>query len=164
MAENGPSGEKKITKLDLLESAPHFHYLTFEDKKKLVPYMTAQKFLPGDFIITEGEEMNVTYFILSGKAEVLKSNAEGDRRKLAIIGKGEFVGEAAIVPQESPSSTVLIRAVENVIVLGLPGARFEEMMINAPDLAFKIVFDILRLLRQRLNEVSNRLADSMDKD
>ncbi len=155
------SAPRKVTKLELLESAPHFSYFDFEEKKQLAPYLTAQKFMPGDFIITEGEAMTTAFFILSGKVEILKSNVSGDRRRLTELGGGQIFGEGALIPFGKHDSTVLIRATEKVIALCLPGDRFADLTINAPQIAFKITYDIIRLLRQRLNEVSNRLADAL---
>ncbi|MBF0170826.1 MAG: cyclic nucleotide-binding domain-containing protein [Nitrospinae bacterium] len=155
------SAPRKVTKLELLESAPHFSYFEYEEKQRLVPYLTAHKFMPGDFLITEGEAMSVAYFILSGRVEVLKGNVDGDRRRLAELGGGQIVGEGALIPFGQHASTVLIRTREKVIALGLAAEKFADLTINDPQLAYKILYDIIRLLRQRLNEVSNRLADTI---
>lgn len=161
-APEAPVAPKKVTKLELLESAPHFSYFEFEEKKRLVPYLSAHKFMPGDFIITEGEAMTTAFFLLSGRVEVLKSNVEGERRRLAELAGGQIVGEGALIPFGRHDSTVLIWVREKAIALGLPTEKFADLTINDPQLAFKITYDVIRLLRQRLNEASNRLADALE--
>lgn len=151
----------KLSKIELLESAPHFSFLNFGDKNVLVAYMTIEEFLPGDLLIHEGESQEKTYFIFEGMSEVVKTSAEGERVSIAKVGRGDLIGEAALQPTLI-QSTVVIRALEKTKTLCLPRDAFEDMMTNAPKTAFKILFDVIRLLRHRLNEVSNKFADQMD--
>ncbi len=150
--------EGKLSKIELLESAPHFSFLNFGDKNVLVVYMTIEEFLPGDPLIHEGEIQDKTHFIFEGKAEVVKASAEGERVSIAKVGRGDIVGEAALQPNLI-QSTVVVRALDKTKTLCLPRNAFEEMMIDTPQTAFKLLFDVIRLLRRRLNETSNKFAD-----
>ena len=150
----------KLLKIEMLESAPHFSFLTFEDKNRLVNYTIHKEFLPGDFLIHEGEEQNSVSFIFEGSVEIAKTNANGDRVVIAKLGRGELIGETALLPAVY-ESTVIARAVEKTNALCLPGTAFRELTINSPNTAFKILYDIIKTLRKRLNEVSNKLSDNM---
>lgn len=150
----------KLSKVELLESAPHFSFLSFGDKNVLVSYMTLEEFLPGDLLIHEGESQDKTYFIFEGIAEVVKTSAEGERISIAKVGRGDLIGESALQPRLI-QSTVVIRALKKTKALCLPRSAFDEMMSNAPKTAFKILFDVIRLLRHRLNEISNKFADHL---
>ena len=150
----------KLSKIELLESAPHFSFLNFGDKNVLVAYMTIEEFLPGDILVHEGESQEKTYFIFEGMAEVVKTSADGERISIAKVGRGDLIGEAALQPNLI-QSTVVIRALEKTKTLCLPRDAFNDMMTNAPKTAFKILFDVIRLLRHRLNEISNKFADQL---
>ncbi len=154
--------EDKFDKIELLESAPHFSFLSFDDKNLLVQYMMVEEFLPGDILMREGENQNKVHFIFEGVIEIVKTSAEGDPVPLARLGRGEIVGEVALQPNPS-QSTVVIRAIEKTQSLCLPREAFEDMMENSPGTAFRILFDVIRLLRHRLNDVSSKLADLLSE-
>ncbi|MGK7344439.1 MAG: cyclic nucleotide-binding domain-containing protein [Candidatus Nitrospinota bacterium M3_3B_026] len=156
MSEEKPD----LPKIEMLESAPHFSYLTFEDKSELVESMTVEEFLPGDVLIHEGEGLVAVLFLFEGSVEVMKTSAEGERVRLATLGRGEIIGESAIYP-ETENASVLIRALEKTKALSLPGENFRRIASKNPRLAFRLMFDMMKLLRRRLTDVSNRLADIM---
>jgi CRP-like cAMP-binding protein len=155
--------KNRLSKIEMLESAPHFAFLSFEDKKRLVSHMEVEEFLPGDPLIAEGGDQDKVFFIFEGGVEILKHSAEGARFSIARLGKGEIVGESALEPVIQ-SSTVIVRADQPTKALCLPAERFRDLMINSPETAFKVLFDVVRLLRRRLNQVSNKLADSLDEN
>lgn len=156
MSEDKPD----IPKIEMLEAAPHFAFLTFEDKSALVKHTRLEEFMPGDALIHEGEELGTIYFIFDGKVEVIKTSAMGRRVALAELGRGEIVGESALYPDQS-HATVLVRAVEKTKALALDKDDFKVIVKTSPSLAFNLLFDMMRLLRRRLNDVSNRLADHL---
>jgi len=147
-----------LPKIEMLESAPYFSYLTFDEKKELVQYMRHAEYLPGDPLIHEGEEQKTVYFLFDGKVEVIKTSVDGEKVSLATLGRGEIIGESALYPDTS-YSTVFIRAVDKTGALLLPAGGFREIQATSPDLAFKLLFGMMKLLRRRLNDASNRLAD-----
>ncbi len=162
MGNDGTTDDSKLVKIEMLESAPQFSFLDFEEKKRLVQYMVYGEYLPGDPLIREEETLNCVHFIFEGQVEVVKTSAEGDRVSIAKLGRGEIVGEGALLPSDF-QSTVLIRAEKPTKALSLPKKDFKNLMINSPQTAFNILFDILRLTRRRLNEVSNKLADHISE-
>ncbi len=158
MSEDIPTDPENLNLIEILESAPHFSYFTFDDKKTLVQYVRPVTFLPGDFLIHEGETMETVYFIISGKAEVVKMNIDGDKIGIADINRGEIVGETSLVPT-AVESTVRIRATEKIFALALSRKSFRKMMSGSTGIAFKILFDVMKFLRMRLNDTSNKLVD-----
>ena len=154
------SEDVNLPQIELLESAPHFSYLSFDDKARLVRYMKVEDFMPGDCLIHEGEDLTRLFFIIEGAVEIIKASASGEKVALATLGRGEIVGETALQPAAS-QSTVVVRAREKTRALVLPGKSFRNLIIDSPGTAFKVMFDVLKLLRRRLNQVSNRLADSL---
>jgi LmbE family N-acetylglucosaminyl deacetylase len=72
-------------------------------------------FPPGFYIIEQGEGGSALYLILSGQADVIQEDANGDMHTLRRLGPGEFCGELAIARHQPRSAHVV--AVENVTCL-----------------------------------------------
>jgi CRP-like cAMP-binding protein len=51
---------------------------------------------PGSYIIEQGEPAASLYLILSGRAEVIREDEEGNATLLARCGPGEFFGELGL--------------------------------------------------------------------
>lgn len=156
----GATDKKALTLIEVIESAPHFSFLTFEEKKELAKYVRPVGFSAGDFIIHESEVMHTLFFVFKGEIEIVKSSAEGDKVVLATLGRGEIIGEAILLPGKH-DSTVIVRAKEKVVALGIEQKDFQLMMARNNKLTTKLLLDVLRIVRRRLNDVSNRLADCM---
>lgn len=66
---------------------------------------STRTYQPGEIIVREGESGDFSFKIISGSVEVSKM-AEGKRKVLAKLGKGEIVGELAVFTKEPRSATV----------------------------------------------------------
>ena len=65
------------------------------------------KFKPGDHLIRTGQAGTHLFIIKSGQLEVYKTDKQGQKLPLAIIGSGEYVGETAVLLDDNYSSSVV---------------------------------------------------------
>src|ERR1700722_7958987 len=101
-------------------------------------------FNPGDVLIEEGELDDSLYIILEGRVGV---TARG--KALADLGRGETVGELALLAGEPRSRTVT--AIEFVRAARLRRAGFEQWAGRHPEAAKRLIAVLLdRLRRSRL--------------
>ena len=105
----------------------------------------------GDIIIREGETGEDMYIILSGQAEVMRSS-DGTDIRLAVLGKGDIVGEMAIFQRESRSATV--RALTDMRVMTVDRKIFLKRVHEDPS----FVFAILQKMSQRIRDLNAELA------
>jgi len=75
---------------------------------------------------------------------------------LAVLGPGEVFGEMALL-DESPRSADA-RVHERCRVLAIPKDGFDDLLFMHKDLAFEVLWSMVRLLVGRLRETNNKLT------
>jgi CRP/FNR family transcriptional regulator, cyclic AMP receptor protein len=101
----------------------------------------------GRAVLMEDAWGNAVYFVTSGWVKVRRhsGNAE-DVATLAILGKGDFFGEMAVL-DESPRSTDVI-ALSSVKLLSIAAGRFVQTLFKDPQLHHRMLQLMVRRLRQ----------------
>ena len=90
---------------------------------------------------------NAVYFITSGWVKVRRtSGSSEDVATLAILGRGDFFGEMAVL-DESPRSTDVI-ALSSVKLLSIAAGRFIQTLFKDPQLHHRMLQLMVRRLRQ----------------
>ena len=87
----------------------------------------------GDFIHHRGEAARVFSIVEEGEAEVLQTAEESQESKvIAVLGKGDFFGEEALLANRPHESSVRARTAVRLAQIG--SARFAEMASAFPPL------------------------------
>jgi len=108
--------------------------------REIVQLLRPIVFLPGDYIIRQGEYGDCMYFLSSGDVEVLVGDS-----KVAQLGAGSPFGETALLQGEK--RTASIRAVSYCDVYKLSKADFDALRARYPEFdaeVKKVVEDRLR--------------------
>lgn len=103
----------------------------------------------GRTVLMEDSWGNAVYLIVSGWAKVRCQSGNG-YVTLAILGKGEFFGEMAVL-NESPRSTD-VAALSRVELVSIPAQLFKKSLFNDPQLHHRL----LQLMVQRLKQTQAR--------
>ena len=98
----------------------------------------------GKIIFEEGEEGDLMYIIQKGRVKVTK-NISGKEQVLAILGKGEFFGEMAIVNKVRRTAT--ITALDQVQLLSFNRAGFLSMINKNAKIALSVIDKLCRRLQ-----------------
>jgi len=113
----------------------------------LLRYSRRLHFAAGEVVIDPGGAERSLYLIVDGHLQVLAS--EGGRRGPAIaIGPGSVLGEISFF--DNAGRSALVRATSEVEVAELGLTEFDALAKVNPDLARQILFDLGRILAQRL--------------
>ncbi|WP_414544696.1 Crp/Fnr family transcriptional regulator [Nostoc sp. CCY0012] len=104
----------------------------------------------GRAVLMEDAWGNAVYFIVSGWVKVRRTSGD-DAVALAILGRGDFFGEMAIL-DESPRSTDVI-ALSPVQLLSISRERFIQILFKDPQLHHRM----LQLMVRRLRQINQRL-------
>jgi len=126
--------------LDLVLS-PDIVELRFGDTRG----MSQEHFEPGEDVFCEGDVGDRIYFIRKGQAEVLRRRSGADEL-VAVLGPGDWFGEAALVNETTRSAT--IRCQHDLDVLSLPKKEFAVLAANLPDV--RKSFDRIMAVRDLL--------------
>lgn len=96
-------------------------------------------------VLMEDAWGNAVYFIVSGWVKVRRLSGD-DVVTLAILGRGDFFGEMAIL-DESPRSTDVI-ALSAVKLISISAQRFIQTLFRDPQLHHRMLQLMVRRLRQ----------------
>jgi CRP/FNR family cyclic AMP-dependent transcriptional regulator len=113
----------------------------------LLSVATEHEYPAGRAVLMEDAWGNAVYFVVSGWVKVRRHSGTGeDVSTLAILGRGDFFGEMAIL-DESPRSTDVI-ALSNVRLLSISAQRFIQTLFKDPQLHHRMLQLMVRRLRQ----------------
>jgi CRP-like cAMP-binding protein len=102
-----------------------------------------REFRAGDVLFREGERGEDMYVIQSGLVQIVKRVGEEDR-PLANLGRGEFLGEMAILNGKPRSATAVV--LEDAKCLVIDAHTLEQMIANNAEIALRLVKKLARRL------------------
>ncbi|MBW4505587.1 MAG: Crp/Fnr family transcriptional regulator [Scytonematopsis contorta HA4267-MV1] len=106
---------------------------------------TEHEYPTGRAVLMEDAWGNAVYFVVSGWVKVRRTVGE-DSVALAILGRGDFFGEMAIL-DESPRSTDVI-ALSPVKLLSISRDKFIQILFKDPQLHHRMLQMMVKRLRQ----------------
>ena len=111
-------------KISVVRSVYLFSALSDAQLEVVIQHMKVVKYMPGEYIIKEGEEGQTFYIIEDGEVQISK-----DGNKIRKIGSLEYFGERALVFDEPRSASV--QAVKPTHVMELSKQHFCEIISSA---------------------------------
>src|SRR5579871_605647 len=102
-----------------------------------------REFRAGEVLFREGERGEEMYVIQSGVVQILKKVGE-EERPLATLGRGEFIGEMAILNGKPRSATAVV--LENARCLVIDAGTLEQMITHNAEIAVRLVKKLARRL------------------
>src|SRR5271170_4855788 len=93
-------------------------------------------FRAGDVLFMEGDTGEEMYVIQSGSVQVSKRIGD-EERPLATLGRGEFLGEMAILNGKPRTATAVV--LEDAKCLVIDGKTLEAMITKSPEIAMRLV-------------------------
>ncbi len=133
------SGSAATGRADLatLQRIPLFAQLDQGLLASIASSLGAEQFTAGTVIVTAGEPGDRLYLIKSGEVEVLAGEWEGQSRRLALLGAGDYFGEIALLRDVPRTATV--RARTAVELFSLSRDSFQTMLSLLPSLRATIM-------------------------
>ncbi len=108
------------------------------DKLKIIANASSRRvFSAREIIVHEGDIATDFFVILGGQVEVKRGG-----KTIAKLGRGQFFGETTLVPNESRAADVV--AMEPTECLQLNGARFKELVEANPQIALRLIEELVR--------------------
>lgn len=133
-----------------LQNIPLFSGLPDPDVQSLLKLATPRNFAKNALVIREGAEGESLFIVTAGKVKVYLNDDNGKEIILSVLGPGDFIGELALIDDDSRSASVMTMEPSEFLVL--PKAAFRDHLRKNPDLSM----NIMRVLATRL-----RAADQM---
>jgi CRP/FNR family cyclic AMP-dependent transcriptional regulator len=127
------------------ELFPLFNTANPETLEWLLSVVVEHEYPAGRAVLMEDAWGNAVYFIVSGWVKVRRLYGE-NAVTIAILGRGDFFGEMAIL-DESPRSTDVL-ALSDVKLLSVSAQRFIQTLFKDPQLHHRMLQLMVRRLRQ----------------
>lgn len=108
----------------------------------------------GDFIFREGDLGTEMFIVQEGQVEIL-SRVAGEDRLLAVLDKGDFFGEMALLEDQPRVGSA--RALNDTRLLQINGSTFDQMLRDNPEIAVRM----MRKLSRRLRETDDLLRAAL---
>lgn len=99
----------------------------------------------GSILFKEGTDGNEAYLIESGKVEIALRSQSARRVVLNVLGRGELVGEMALISGEPRSATAV--AVTDVSVIVVPRGDFESRIERMDPVMARVLQTLTRKLK-----------------
>jgi hypothetical protein len=139
-----------VTEIALLRSSPTFGMLAAPELERLARGMSPVSLEPGAMLIREGEEGDTAYVIADGQFDIAAGG-----RNLATLGRGEILGEIALL--RGGPRTADVTAVDEARVYALE----REAFLEAVGGSHRAAGALDTLIDRRLDEIaqaSGRIA------
>lgn len=114
----GPSAGETPTPEDKERKASAF-FSAFpkEALEDLLESTSLRSYQEGDIIVTEGEEGQSLFLLVSGEVKVFTRGERGEHLQLAELGAGDFFGEVSLLTGKPRTATITAKSVVNAIEL-----------------------------------------------
>ncbi len=116
-----------------------------------------RSFGPGEVVFREGDNTHEMYVVCDGEVEVVKQAEKGEM-VLAVLRKGDFLGEMSLLDSLPRSATARTRGVTKLLCIQ-PGG-FLLKIRRDPTFAF----ELMQALSRRIRNVNERLASQLSDD
>ena len=113
----------------------------------------------GNLFVKEGKDKQKFFIVASGQAEVINKGSHGEELRIALLGDGEFFGEADLL--NDAASTVSVRAVTPSVFLSLKLSELEKFIKEVPDFrqTFQKAVDKQLRLKATVNDHGEKHID-----
>lgn len=115
-----------------------------------------EKHARGTKIFHHGDPGDKLYLILEGKVRISREVPGMGEEALAILSPGQIFGEMALLDESPRSADAHVH--ESCKLLAIPRDGFDDLLFLHKDLAYEVLWSIVRLLLQRLRETNDKLT------
>ena len=110
---------------------------------------------PGHKVFSDGDAADRFYFIVQGKVRISKAIPGVGEEALAILEKGAYFGEMALIDEAPRSADAICNT--SVLLGGLEKRAFEDLLFMNKDLAYDLLWTFVRTLSMRLRENNEKM-------
>jgi CRP-like cAMP-binding protein len=144
------SREEQIAKIHLFSGLRH-------EALRLVSQVAVEESHPmGSVIFRHGDAGEKLYVIVEGRVRICREVQGMGEEALAIVGPGEVFGEMALFDDSTRSADARVH--ERCRLLAIHRDAFEDLLFVHKDLAYEILWNVVRMLTKRLRETNDRFA------
>ncbi len=141
-----------------LRAVELFAGFTADEAARLAASAERRTLQRGDVLFAEGSDPDELFVVITGRIAIANKSIDGRESVLALMERGDLFGEMPLFDGLGRSADA--RALERSEVLALPYEPLRHIYAGRPAL----LWDVVKLLAQRIRNTDTALADSVFLD
>lgn len=142
-------------RIEQLSKVPLFKGLTPAALELISRVASEETHALGTKIFQHGDPGDKLYILLEGKVRISREIAGIGEEALAVLGPGAVFGEMALLDEAPRSADARVH--ERCRLLTVSKDAFEDLLFLHKELAYEVLWNVVRMLVQRLRETNNKL-------
>ena len=143
-------------RIEKLSKVPLFQGLTKQALELISRVASEESHALGTKIFQHGDPGDKLYIILEGKVRISRDVPGMGEEALAVLGPGSVFGEMSLLDEAPRSADARVH--ERCRLLTVPKDAFEDLLFLHKDLAYEVLWSVIRMLTQRLRETNDKLT------
>jgi CRP/FNR family transcriptional regulator, cyclic AMP receptor protein len=141
--------------IELLKKTAIFVDLDEGELARVAEICQDQTFKSGEVIFKEGDAGNRLFVIATGEVRISRTIPGSGEEALAILKAGACFGEMSVFDRSERSTDAIANGPCTIVTISRPD--FELVLDFNRDLAFKVLWSVVRLLSMRLRATNDNL-------
>ena len=141
--------------LELLRPIPLFTSLSEEELAKIAELCETRSWESGEYIFHEGEPGNRLFIIVDGGVRISREIPGAGEEALAVLKRGALFGEMAVFDKSERSTDAISHG--GTTALTISRSELEMLLEFNRDLAYKVLWAVVRMLSGRLRSTNDSL-------
>jgi len=141
--------------VSLIKQAAIFSTLDDDELARVAEICKEQSFKSGQTIFKEGEPGNRLYIISAGDVRISRVVPGSGEEALTVLKPGACFGEMAVFDRSERSTDAIANT--DCTVLTITRSDFEILLDFNRDIAYKVLWAVVRLLSERLRITNDNL-------
>ena len=150
-------GSGPVVDAEFLAQVPIFGGLSESNLSQLLSAASLRRVEAGVHLISEGELAKSFFVVCDGELEICKRGTNGSEFRLAVLKRGDCVGEMSLIDIQPRSATV--RSLTPALLLGIDNAGSARLCAEHPEAYLLLILNIAREISRRLRRADQVLAD-----
>lgn len=131
--------------------------MTEGEARELFLISRRDRFGVGERLFEEGQAPKELFLLADGEVDIVKKGVGKSVTTLATLGAGSVIGEMSLLMKENRSASAVVT--KDAMVLCVTWKDFEELLLQNPLVATKLVLGIARVMAARLKGINAKLTD-----
>jgi CRP-like cAMP-binding protein len=141
--------------IELLRNAPIFKDLDDAELAEVAEICKEERHESGAYVFREGEPGNRLYIIAEGEVRISRDVPGSGEEALAVLKPGAIFGEMAVFERSERSTHAISNG--GTTALTISRADFEMLLDFNREMAYKVLWAVVRLLSSRLRSTNDSL-------
>ncbi|MCX5896121.1 MAG: cyclic nucleotide-binding domain-containing protein [Proteobacteria bacterium] len=143
-------------KISDVKGLEFFRGLTDQEIEKIISCCRLREYVKETTVLIEGKNQKVLSIIYSGQFKIVKAITDMESKIITTISDGETYGEMSFFDSKPPCVSVL--STEDSKVMEMEESDFNELLEESPQLAVKILNQLLKIMSSRIRVLNEQVA------